>query len=81
MSDWMNVEEIASELGVSRNTVYRALELGQLPARRVSTRWLVRKEWMDRWLRGEPGFWSGQDGSSTVVGSPFVRRLSPDDGR
>lgn len=75
MEDWMRVDEIARELGVCRNTVYRALERGQLPARRVASRWVVHRTWFDRWMQGEPGFWSEPSGERPVVDSPHVRRV------
>jgi excisionase family DNA binding protein len=47
----LSVNEVAELVGVSRRTVYRALSSGALAGELVATRWRVRPEAIDGWLR------------------------------
>jgi excisionase family DNA binding protein len=48
---WLSVDEIASHLGVSRDTVYRWIEKRGLPAHKVGRLWKFRKHEVDDWVR------------------------------
>jgi excisionase family DNA binding protein len=39
---------------LSRATVYTLLRTGELPARRVGTRWIIARHRFDTWLNAEP---------------------------
>jgi len=52
---WLSVDEIASHLGVSRDTVYRWIDNRGLPAHKVGRHWRFRKEAIDRWLEETHG--------------------------
>jgi excisionase family DNA binding protein len=53
---WLSVEEIAEHLGISKETVYRWLEKGKIPAHRVGKLWKFRASEVDAWvLKGEAG--------------------------
>lgn len=50
---WLSVEEIATHLGVSRETIYRWLEKKKIPAHRVGKLWKFQASEVDEWVRGE----------------------------
>lgn len=53
---WLSVEEIADHLGISKETVYRWLEKGKIPAHRVGKLWKFRTSEVDAWvLKGDAG--------------------------
>ena len=47
---WLSVEEIAGHLGVSKETVYRWLERGKVPAHRVGRLWKFKASEVDEWV-------------------------------
>lgn len=47
---WLSVEEIADHLGISKETVYRWLEKGKIPAHRVGKLWKFRPSEVDQWV-------------------------------
>lgn len=50
---WLSVEQIASHLGVSKETIYRWLDRQKIPASRVGKLWRFRASDVDEWvLRG-----------------------------
>jgi excisionase family DNA binding protein len=48
------VPEVAKLLAVSRNTAYLMVRTGQLPARRLGTRWVVPRKAFHNWLDATP---------------------------
>ena len=46
----LTVAQIAAYLGVSDQTVYDLLELGEIPAKRVGRQWRIRREKFLAWL-------------------------------
>jgi excisionase family DNA binding protein len=50
---WLSVEEIATHLGVSRETIYRWLEKKKIPAHRVGKLWKFQTSEVDDWVRSE----------------------------
>lgn len=53
---WLSVDEIASHLGVSKETVYRWLEKKRIPAHRIGRLWKFRASEVDEWvLKGSAG--------------------------
>jgi len=48
---WLSVEEIAAHLGVSKETVYRWLELKKIPANRVGRLWKFKASEVDKWVK------------------------------
>jgi excisionase family DNA binding protein len=52
MKPWMNVAEAAEYAGVSRDTVYTAVERKQIRHIRIGGRRTIRlkAEWMDEWF-------------------------------
>jgi len=47
---WLSVQEIAQYLGISKETVYRWLEKGKIPAHRVGKLWKFKTIEVDRWV-------------------------------
>lgn len=47
---WLSVEEIAEHLGISKETIYRWLEKGKIPAHRVGKLWKFRPSEVDDWV-------------------------------
>lgn len=48
---WFSVEEVATHLRVSKETVYRWLEKGKIPAHRVGKQWRFKASEVDEWVR------------------------------
>jgi excisionase family DNA binding protein len=48
---WFSVEEIARHLGVSKETIYRWLEKGQIPAHRLGKLWKFKPSEVDDWIK------------------------------
>jgi excisionase family DNA binding protein len=48
---WFSVEEVAAHLRVSKETVYRWLEKGKIPAHRVGKQWRFKPTEVDEWVR------------------------------
>ena len=47
---WLSVEEIASHLGVSKETIYRWLDRDKIPAHRLGKLWKFRTSEVDGWV-------------------------------
>jgi len=47
---WVSVEEIASHLGVAKDSVYRWIETKGLPAHRMGRLWKFRISEVDDWV-------------------------------
>lgn len=56
---WLNVDEIAEYLGVSRDTVYSWIADRSMPAHKVGRFWKFKIDQIDAWIRNggaaEPG--------------------------
>ena len=48
---WFSVEEVASHLRISKETVYRWLEKGKIPAHRVGKQWRFKPSEVDEWVK------------------------------
>jgi excisionase family DNA binding protein len=61
MSDhWLSLAEIASYLGVSKDSVYRWVETRDLPAQNVDRQWKFKVDEVDAWVRsGQADFMAG----------------------
>lgn len=47
---WLSLEQVSSHLGVSKETVYRHLAKGSIPAYRVGKLWKFSAEEIDAWV-------------------------------
>ena len=61
---WLSVEEIAIYLGVKRDTLYKWIDRGSLPAPKVGCPWKIRKDEVDEWVRSGD-VRDGQDSQSS----------------
>ena len=57
---WLSVDEIATYLGVSKDTVYTWVTTKGMPGHKVGRFWKFKKEDVDVWVR-EGGAASGSD--------------------
>jgi excisionase family DNA binding protein len=48
---WLSVQEIASHLGVSKETIYRYLESKKIPAYKVGKQWKFSISEINEWVR------------------------------
>ena len=48
---WVSVDEVASHLGVARDTVYRWINSKGLPAQRIGRLWKFKLSDVDAWVR------------------------------
>jgi excisionase family DNA binding protein len=49
-SPFLNIRETAAYLCVHRNTIYRLIKRGGLPARQIGGDWRIHKDDLKRWL-------------------------------
>ena len=47
---WLSVDEIAKHLGVSKETIYRWVEKGKVPAHKVGRQWKFKVSEVDKWV-------------------------------
>jgi excisionase family DNA binding protein len=47
---WLSVDEIASYLGVKRDTIYKWIGRQNMPAHKVGRLWKFRKGEIDQWI-------------------------------
>ena len=48
---WLSADEICAHLGVSRDTIYKWIHKGGIPAHRVGRLWKFNKAEVDAWVR------------------------------
>lgn len=48
---WLTVEQIAAHLQISKETVYRWLDQGKVPAHRVGRQWRFQVAEVDAWVQ------------------------------
>jgi excisionase family DNA binding protein len=48
---WLSVDEIATYLGVKRDTIYKWIGRKELPAHKVGSLWKFQKAEIDEWVR------------------------------
>lgn len=47
---WLSVQEVATHLGVSRETIYSWIKVKQMPAHRVGRHWKFKRHEVDAWV-------------------------------
>ena len=48
---WVSVDEIATHLGVAKDSIYRWIDKRNLPAHRVGRLWKFKVSEVDEWVR------------------------------
>jgi excisionase family DNA binding protein len=48
---WLSLEEIATYLGIKRDTVYKWINRKNMPAHKVGSLWKFRRDEIDEWIR------------------------------
>ena len=57
---WVDVDQVATHLGVARDTVYRWIDAKGLPAHRVGRLWKFKLAEVDEWVKaGDAGAAAG----------------------
>jgi len=51
MDRWMTLQEVAKYLRVSKDSIYRLAQKGQIPASKLGNLWRFKKEEIDEWMR------------------------------
>lgn len=46
---WMTLQEVASYLRLSRETLYRLAQNGEIPASKIGQQWRFRRDKVDAW--------------------------------
>lgn len=69
---WVGVEDVATHLGVAKDSVYRWIDKKGLPAHRVGRLFRFKLSEIDEWVR--------QDSQQEAVSNSAPRRNSPKNG-
>jgi excisionase family DNA binding protein len=48
---WVSLDDIAKHMGVSRDSIYRAIEKRRLPAHKIGRLWKFKVSEVDAWVR------------------------------
>ncbi len=78
---WMDVEEVAQYLNLHLMTVYRMLQSGVIPGRKVGGRWRINRQELEAWLEAHGGSTRKQVlvvDDDPKVGQMFKRVLQPE---
>jgi len=72
---WLSVDEIATYLGIKRDTVYKWISERQMPGHKIGRLWKFSKKEVDEWVK------SG-NAKPTCAGGPHAdREANGDEGR
>ncbi len=65
MDELMTLEEVATYLRLSKDTLYRMAQTGKIPASKVGTQWRFRRSEVDAWLEQNKNVQDDASGSET----------------
>jgi excisionase family DNA binding protein len=74
-SPFMTMVELAERWQLHHSTVARGIREGKLPGVKIGGRYLIRIEWVERFERGEAGFWTPTGEHVIRPTSPFIKRI------
>ena len=66
---WVSVDQVASHLGVAKDTVYRWIQAKSLPAQRVGRLWKFKLSDVDRWVMNG----MASEGGTSIPKKPMGR--------
>ncbi len=49
---WVSVDDVASHLGVAKDSVYRWIDAKHMPAHKIGKLWKFKLSEVDEWVRG-----------------------------
>jgi excisionase family DNA binding protein len=49
----LDVKDVMTIIGVGRNNAYELMKSGEFPVKRIGNKYLVHKEILENWLKGE----------------------------
>jgi excisionase family DNA binding protein len=73
--DYRDPDWVAERLGIERNTVYRFLQDGTIPAIQLGRKWLVSERRLEAWLSQETDRQTRQRRESSQTAEASVRRM------
>lgn len=73
--DYRDPEWVAERLGVDKNTLYKFLHDGVLPAIQLGRKWLISESRLVRWLEEETERQTSRRKGSTVTAERAVKRM------
>ena len=47
---WLSIKDSVEYSGLSESTIRRAMQSGQLKANKVGGKWLIKSEWLEKYL-------------------------------
>ena len=47
---WLSIKSCTQSSGLSESTIRRAIQLGTLKANKVGGKWLIKSEWLEKYL-------------------------------
>lgn len=50
MEELLTLEELAKYLKISKHTLYKMLEKGEIPAFKIANQWRFKKSEIDKWI-------------------------------
>jgi excisionase family DNA binding protein len=60
---WVSIDEVASHLGVTKDSIYRWVEKKQFPAHRVGRLFRFKLSEVDEWVKRGGGWENKKDGT------------------
>ena len=73
--DYKDPDWVAEELGLEKNTVYRLLQDGTIPAVQMGRKWLISESRLDQWLAEETNRQTAARQGALSSANRLVRRL------
>lgn len=62
---WMTMDEIAEHLKVSKETIYKMAQKGQIPGSKLGNQWRFNQAVVDQWLNAQSNVSSIDSASSS----------------
>ncbi len=61
---WVSVEDVATHLGVARESIYRWIESRRLPAHKIGRLWKFKLSQVDAWVHASGAESRGAEGNN-----------------